>query len=168
MKRMICFLLVGILMITLCACSQETKDSQILFYYPRAEYKHGTPDGVITPEIHEISGHNDDLRYLLALYLQGPSDPELRLPFPGGTTLVDMVQDEQQVTITLSSTAALLEGIDLTIACACLAQTSFAVCDVPQVRIQSQASTSGRLIDITFTRDNILLPGYEILPENPE
>ena len=155
-------------MIMLCACSQTPKDSQVPFYYPRAEYKHGIPNGVITSEIHEISGHNDDLRYLLALYLQGPSDPELRTPFPSGTVLVDMMQYEREVTITLSSTAALLEGIDLTIACACLAETCFTICDVSQVRIQSLTSASGRFIDTTFTRDNLLLPGYEILPEIPE
>ena len=156
------------MIIALCACGQDTQSAQVPFFYPRAEFDHGASDGVIAPEIHEISGHHGDLRYLLALYLQGPSDVELRRAFPSGTILVDLVQENKSVTITLSSTAAVLSGIDQTIACACLAETCFAISDVQQVHIQSLTSASGLTINTTFTRDNILLPGYEILPEDSE
>ena len=168
MKRLTLFLLVGILMISLSACREVTLDTEVPFYYPKAEFDHGKADGVIVSETHEISGHRNNLRYLLALYLQGPSDPELRRPFPRGTVLVDLVQEGDSVTITLSFTAAVPEGIDQTIACACLAETCFAISDVQQVHIQSLASASNLTINTTFTRDNILLPGYEILPEDSE
>ena len=168
MKRLIFFLLSGILILSLVSCGKDSLTSEVPFYYLRAEFDHGTPDGVIASEIHELSGHHNDLRYLLALYLQGPSDPELRSPFPNGTILVDLVQENQSVTITLSSTAAVLEGVDQTIACACLAETCFAISDAQQVRIQSLESASGLSVDATFTRGNILLPGYEILPKETE
>ena len=168
MKRLIFLLLAGILLFSLASCGQDIQDSQVPFYYPLAEFDHGTPDGVMAPEIHEISGHHDDLRYLLALYLQGPSDPSLRHPFPNGTILVDLVVENQKAIITLSSTVATLDGIDRTIACACLAETCFAISDVQQVQILSLVSASGLSVDTTFTRGNILLPGYEILPEDTE
>ena len=168
MKRLLCILLAAGLTLSMTACGRDSQDSRLHFYYPRAEFDYGTAHGVIAPEVHEISGHHDDLRYLLALYLQGPSDPELQLPFPSGTILVDLVQERQEVTITLSSTAALLEGTDLTIACACLAETCFAICDAQQVHIQSLATASGQTVDAIFSRDNILLPGYQILPETTE
>ena len=168
MKRRLCILLIGVLMLALTACTRESMDSQVPFYYIQAEFDYGMPDGVIASEFHDLSGHQNDLRYLLALYLQGPSDPELRLPFPSGTILVDLTQERREVTITLSSTAAMLEGTDLTIACACLAETCFAISDVQQVHIQSLASASGQIVDAIFTRDSLLLPGYEILPEDTE
>ena len=168
MKRLTFFLLVVILIISLVSCGKDSLDSGVPFYYLRAEFDHGAADGVIASEIHELSGHHNDLRYLLALYLQGPSDPDLRSPFPDGTILVDLVQENQSVTITLSSTAAVLEGVDQTIACACLAETCFAISDAQQVHIQSLESASGLSVDTTFTRGNILLPGYEILPKVTE
>ena len=168
MKRLSLFLLVGILMISLSACREVTLDTGVPFYYPKAEFDHGEADGVIVAETHEISGHQNNLRYLLALYLQGPSDPELRRPFPRGTVLVDLVQEDDSVTITLSFTAVVPDGIDQTIACACLAETCFAISDVQQVHIQSLEPASGLSLDTTFTRGSILLPGYEILPKVTE
>ena len=168
MKRLILFLLIGIFMLSLVACGQNVPDSGVPFYYPRAEFDHGAPDGVIAPEIHEISGHQGNLRYLLSLYFQGPSDPELRRAFPSGTILVDLVQEDQSVTVTLSASAAVLEGIDLTVACACLAETCFALSDAQQVHITSLSTTSGQTVDTTIIRDSVLLPGYEILPEDTE
>ena len=168
MKRLILFLLSTILILSLVACDYGAQDSGVPFYYPKAEFDHGAPDGVIASEIHEISGHHDDLRYLLALYLHGPSDPELRRAFPYGTILVDLVQEDKSVTVTLTASAAVLDGMDLTIACACLAETCFAICDAQQVHITSLATTSGQAVDTTITRDSILLPGYKILPEDTE
>ena len=168
MKRLILFLLAGILIFSMAACGQDVQDSQVPFYYPRAEFDHGTPHGVMAPEIREISGHHDDLRYLLALYLQGPSDPDLHLPFPSGTILLDLVVENKTAIITLSSTVAMLDSVNRTIACACLAETCFAISDVQQVQILSLVSASGLYVDTTFTRGNILLPGYEILPKVTE
>ena len=168
MKRFISIVLIGILVLSLAGCGQNAQDSQVPFYYPRAEFDHGAPDGVIAPEIHEISGHNNDLRYLLALYLLGPSDPELRLPFPEGAILVDLVQEGSTVTVTLSSIVTRLDDIDLTISCACLAETCFAISDVQTVHILSLVSAAGLSVDATYTRDNSLLPGYELLPNSAE
>ena len=168
MKKLISFLLAGFLVLSLSGCVKGPKDSQVAFYYRRAEFDYGTPDGIMARELHDVSGHTDDLRYLLALYLQGPSDQELVLPFPDGTILVDMLQEESTVTVTLFSPSTQLSDIDLNIACVCLAETCFAISDAQQVHIQSLASISGKAVDTTITRGNILLPGYEILPEDTE
>ena len=168
MKRLLCMLLAGSRIVSMTGCSRDTLDSSVSFYYPRAEFNYGASDGVMVAETHEVPGHTDDLRYLLALYLLGPSDQELQPTFPSGTILVDVIQDEQEVTVILSSSVTALEGIDLTLACACLAETCFAVCDAQQVHIESLVSASGKYVDTTITRDNILFPGYEILPDDSE
>lgn len=168
MRKLICFLLAGLLALSMTGCTNGSTDSEVPFYYPRAEFDHGTPDGVMATEIREVSGHDQELRYLMALYLQGPTDPELRIPFPDGTVLVELLQEDGTVTVTLSSGITRLEDIDLTVACACLAETCFANSDAQQVNIQSLVSTNGLSVDVTFTRGNLLLPGYEILPEVTE
>lgn len=168
MKKRITFLLAMLLVLFMAGCSQQAQGSQVPFYYPRAELDFGEPEGVISQELHDVSGHSDNLRYLLALYLQGPSDPELASSFPDGTVLVDFLREDDTVTVTLSSTPTKLDDLRLNIACVCLAETCFAISDVQQVHIQSLVSASGQAVDTTITRDSILLPGYEILPEDTE
>ena len=168
MKKLICFLLAGLLAVSMAGCIKAPKDSEVPFYYRRAEFDYGTPDGIIAPELHDVTGHTDDLKYLLALYLQGPSDQELVLPFPDGIILVDFAQEGQTVDVTLSSIVTRLDDMDLTIACVCLAETCFAISDVQQVHIQSLVSAAGKSVDVTINRGSILLPGYEILPEDTE
>ena len=168
MKKLICFLLACLLVFPLAGCIKKTKDSEVPFYYRRAEFDYGTPDGIMAKELHDVAGHTDDLKYLLALYLQGPSDQELVLPFPDGIILVDFAQEGQTVDVTLSSIATRLDDMDLTIACVCLAETCFAISDAQQIHIQSLVSAAGKSVDTTITRGSVLLPGYEILPEDTE
>lgn len=168
MKKLICFLLAFLMVLSITGCVKGPQDSEVPFYYRRAEFDYGVPDGIIAQELHDVSGHTDDLKYLLALYLQGPSDQELVLPFPEGTILVELSQEDQIVTVTLSSVSTRLDDMDLTIACVCLAETCFAISDAQQVHIQSLVSAAGKSVDTTITRGSILLPGYEILPNDTE
>ena len=168
MKKLICFLLVFLVVLSITGCVKGPTDSEVSFYYRRAEFDYGVPDGIMAQELHDVTGHTDDLKYLLALYLQGPSDQELVMPFPDGIILVDLSQEDQTVTVTLSSIATRLDDMDLTIACVCLAETCFAISDAQQVHILSLVSAAGKSVDTTITRGSILLPGYEILPDDTE
>ena len=168
MKKLTCFLLALFMAMSIAGCVKSLADSEVPFYYRRAEFDYGTPDGIMAMELHDATGHTNDLKYLLALYLQGPSDQDLVPPFPEGTILVDLSQENQTVTVTLSSIATRLDDMDLTIACVCLAETCFAITDAQQVHIQSLVSTAGKTVDVTINRNSILLPGYEILPNDTE
>ena len=168
MKKLIAFLLAGLLLLSMAGCAKDAGDSEVPFYYRRVEFDYGTPDGIISRELHKVAGQTNDLKYLLSLYLQGPSDQELVMPFPEGTILVELSQEAQTLTVTLSSVSTRLDDMDLTIACVCLAETCFAISDVQQVHVQSLVSSAGKSVDITIDRGSILLPGYEILPEDTE
>ena len=168
MKSSICLTLVFVLLLCLCGCDNATVKDQAIFYYQRMEFDFGSDSAVFVPEAHDVSGHTEDLRYLLSLYLRGPSDPELMLPFPGGTILVGLEENEEKLHVTLSSIASTLEPIDLVTACGCLAQTCFSICDAEIVHIDSLVSASGQSVDMTFTRNSFLLTGNAILPEETE
>ena len=167
MKHYLSLLLAFVLLLCLCGCGESTK-GQATFYYQRIEFDFGSDDGVFVPELHDVSGHENDLRYLLSLYLRGPSDQELKLPFPGGTILVELEETETELTVTLSSSAVMLDPVDLLTACGCLAKTCFAISDAAVVHIDSLPSVSGQHVDMTFSRDSILLTGNEILPDVTE
>ena len=168
MKSNLCLVLVFALLLALCGCGSATGKDQATFYYPPIEFDFGSSNGIMVPELHDVTGHADDLWYLISLYLRGPTDPELKFPFPEGTILVELEQVESTLHVTLSSGSAKLESVDLLTGCGCLAQTCFAICDAQVVHIDSLVSAAGNSVDMTFTRDSILLTGNEILPDTTE
>lgn len=153
MKRWLAFLLILSFCLGLGACAQK---NAVTYYYVRNEldYQYGVADGVMVGEGREAAGHVDDLRYLLILYFHGPVSDNLRSPFPSGTTLEDLIQDEDILHIQLSGIVSLMEGTDLTLACACLARTCFELTDVQTITISAEALGS---VSMTISRDSLLL-----------
>lgn len=167
MKRIIGWMLTLLLVAVLFGCqfpNSKTKDS-VSFYYQRSggNYVYGSEDAIIAPESREISGSRDNLRYLLTLYFHGPLDSALVSPFPSGTALADLQVEETSLTITLNSHFAQLEGINLTIACTCLARTCFDLTDAEAVEIKASPANGGAAVSVTITRDNVLL--VDSIPE---
>lgn len=154
MKRLICMLLITALLAVFPGCSEADGDS-VSFYYLRTELSYSTEDGVIAPEARAISGSREDLNYLLRLYLEGPLTDMMTSPFPVGTQLISVEQEDSSLLLELSGEFAALEGIDLTMAGACLASTCFALTDAEAVQIT--AGTPEDNISITLTRNSLTL-----------
>lgn len=167
MKRALSLTLVLIVILNLCGCffSRNGIKEPVTFYYARAssEFVYGAEDGVIASETREASGHKNDLRYLLRLYLQGPSDQNLQSPFPAGTGLLLAEAQDGTLTVTLSSAFTKLKDLDLSIACACLAQTCFGLTDTEEVVILAEAAEGSDTIHVTISKDSFLLED-NILP----
>ena len=153
MKRLIALLLLISLCLSLAACSSR---ETVTYYYVRSEqdYIYGSAEGVMVGESREAAGHVDDLRYLLILYFHGPISENLKSPFPSGTTMETVARDGDHLDIRLSGIVSLMEGADLTLACACLARTCFGLTDVQTVTIHAQGFGS---VSMTLERDSLLL-----------
>ena len=153
MKRLTALLLLLSLCLSLSACARQ---DAVTYYYVRSrqDYIYGSAEGVMVGENREAAGHVDDLRYLLILYFHGPVSENLKSPFPSGTVMEAVVQDEDSLDIRLSGIVSMMEGTNLTLACACLARTCFELTDVESVTIRSEALSA---MTITFTRDSLLL-----------
>ena len=153
MKKSIALLLVLAITLSLAACASS---SAVTYYYVRNEdeYLYGVSDGVMVGESREAAGHVDDLRYLLILYLHGPVSDNLTSPFPAGTKLVELTREGGALTVQLTSIFTVLEGTDLTLACACLARTCFALTDAQSVTILSMGLET---VSMTLERDDLLL-----------
>lgn len=149
MKRFFCLFLC--LCLVLPGCSSELMKDPVTFYYPRREYQYGAEDGVISSEQREASGHADDLRYLLSLYLIGPSSEELVSPLPRGTRLLGVSREDGTITLELTDTSLTATDTEFTLACACLTMTTLSIVSGDEVTITS----GGR--SVTMSRGSLTL-----------
>lgn len=157
--RRIWICLLVMLLLYGCASPAAGSDQQVTFYYVQSEIDFQGQNGVIAPEIREISNRSDDLSYLLSLYLQGPQSDTLRSPFPENLTLVQIRQEEAYLEVVVSHRLSNLTGIELTLACSCLAKTCMDLSGAQEVRISAQEQLLDGASYITITADSILLSG---------
>lgn len=137
MKPYIAWSFVLILFLTMSGCMSHTNYSDpVTLYYPRLEYTVGKEDSVIASELREADGLTR--AEWVTSYLNGPESSELGNPFPAGTELIDLQQEEDTVYLILSDAFAALSGIDLTIACTCLARTVLQETDAVRVSIRAE------------------------------
>lgn len=150
MKRLLCFALVMILLVSLLpGCSEQLKEP-VKFYYLKASYQEDM-DCPVMGEEREVAGHRDDLKYLLTFYLMGPIGKDLCSPLPRGTLLYSLSQEGKSLTIEISNTAALLSNSEFSLACACLSLTCMGLTDAENVTVVSGSRS------LTLRQDNLLL-----------
>ena len=168
MKRWLCFAL-SLLLFTAAGCAVNAEKMQVpvdFFYpYPIDSIVYNGEPMMMGSEPRESSGHEEDMRYLLNVYFQGPKSNSLTSPFPKDVTVVSYEITTDILTLELSTSFGQLRGIDLSIACACLTQTCFSI--QPELtRVQISASDS--LLDgskwVTMTRDSLMLLDSSALP----
>ena len=92
-----------------------------------------------------------DLRYLLSLYLIGPSSDELVSPLPWGTRLLGVSRENGTVTLELTDTAQSVTDTEFTLACACLTMTTLSITGGDEVTITSGSRS------VTMSRDSLTL-----------
>ena len=142
------------LLLLLTGCSGNDQD--IRFAYRQTDLSYGSLDAVIGWETREAPGKEDDMQYLLTLYLEGPLDDTLTSPFPKGTALESVTFSSDTMYVTLSEVYAGLDGMEHTVASACIAQTCFHLTKVQTVVIKCNSQEFGNK-SITLTRDSLVL-----------
>ena len=152
MKRIVCLLMTAVVLFSLIGCTAPKMDS-VSFYYCRKPdaYQCFKSDGVITSEDRDLTGHGDDLHYLIALYLAGPLDETLVSPFPKKTRLLTVSFNNNHVNLELTNLAGSLSDSEFSLAAACLAQTCMDFTGCGSVTIKSDIRR------ITITSDNVVL-----------
>ena len=147
MKRIISISI--LLCLLLCGCGQRLKEP-VTFYYLNANFEEDMST-VILSEQREASGHRHDLSYLMALYLMGPTEEDLRSPIPRGTRIYTSAYSEDSVELNLSDTDKTLTDSEFSLACACLSLTCLDLTEAQSVTISSGSRS------LTMTRDALLL-----------
>ena len=174
MKRMICLILIAAMSLTGCAFGRNRMKEPVTFYYlQQREDQESTDrfffDGAIGSEVREAAGHRDDLNYLLTLYMQGPTDDQLRFPFPIGSKIMEIRTEDGNLTIVMNAISSRFNEMNVTISCACIAKTCMELADVESVTVVSYSLDNRVLFSRTFTNDNLILEDTYTLPsESPE
>ena len=126
-----------VLLISLSVPYEENKNT-VNFYYVRQDFGYGAPEGVIGPEAREVGEHQNDLNYLLALYLEGPMDKTLLSPFPEKAAQIFTVKSVgNALHIELSDLSATMTDGEFSLACACLTKTCLEVTKAQAVQVTS-------------------------------
>ena len=159
MKKFITWILciAAVLSIAGCGSSAPAARSPGAFYYRRQEVSYGSSDSVIAPEIRELAGMEKDLDALLDTYFAGPESDELLSPFPRDSRAVSWELADNTLTLTMNDAFAELSGVELTIACSCIARTFLELTDGDTVRIQAENGLLGTERSITLTKEAICL-----------
>ena len=169
MKRFFSLLLIFILLLSGCAFNANQEKEPVSFYYLRQhaqdeDYDLFFSSGAIGAEERDISGHRDDLNYLLTLYMQGPMDSKLAFPFPLGSKVLDIRTDGNSVTIVMNAISSRFNEMDVTVSCACIAKTCMELVDAAVVTVESHAPNDRVLFSRTFTNENLILEDTCTLP----
>ncbi len=162
MKRTFCLLLAAWMCCFFCGCHYGDSGDflePVEFFYPRQadDFVYGGADGIFGSEIREASGHTDDLNYLLSMYMRGPQDAQLRSPYPSGCRIKDIRYEDETLYLVFNEEFAELENVELSIACASLLRTCYAICDAKYVHVESVSDS--KTISITLDADSFLLSG---------
>ena len=158
MKRFLSLLISFSLLLCLMGCS-SAEPNGVAFYYSKKsdQFDYFEEDGVIRSEQRDLIGHRDDLRYMVGLYLAGPMDETLSMPFPKTTRLISVEKNNGIITITLSGHANILTDSEFALGCACLTITCMEFTDCKAVTVVSDERS------ITLDQSKILL--YDSLPQ---
>ena len=163
MRKIIALTLCVLLLAGLTGCMEASDNAT--FYYARYDdsYNYGQENAVIAGEPRDVTGHRQDLKYLLTLYFHGPTMEYLRTPFPSGMSLRSVERVGDMLYVETSSSLTLLRGTDLTLACACLARTCFDLTDASSITITADGLG---YVSMTLTRDSILLMDDTPIPND--
>lgn len=160
MKKWIASIL-ACLLLSGCGSLTEGLREPVNFYYVRSGYQTDM-SSPIGSEQREAAGHRQDLRYLLAMYLMGPSQEPLRSPLPSGTQILSLDENDTLLTICLTDLDEILSDADYSLACACLSLTLLDLTDMQSITVASGSRS------ITMTQENVLYMDAALQPTKAE
>jgi spore germination protein GerM len=137
MKRLLIIILIFCLALSCAACTEDAED-QTLFYYLRTPdtIAYGEADALIAPVPRDITP-DLPLDDALQLYLNGSMDETLLNPIPKGTYLLSTIERKDMLVLVLSGEFSTLDGIELTLAGACLAATCHDLTGQGRIQVRS-------------------------------
>lgn len=152
MKRFISLFISLLITVTLAGCHSSASDT-VSFYYCQDPQQHQyfDSDSIIQAEHRDLMGHQGDIKYMVGLYLAGPIDEGMAVPFTKSTKLLSAQLSDRKVLIELSDHTRSLTDSEFSLSCAALAMTCMDFIDCTNVTIIS-ANRS-----ITMNADSILL-----------
>ena len=163
-NRAFCALLAAlILLLSGCADKQEAKPIRPMLFYYRSALSEGD---LVAAEQVDLGMEEVPLSKILALYAAGPRSDSLSAPFPAGTQLETVSQEDGCLTLRLSEQAEALHGIDRSLLHACLTMTLTQLAQIDSVKIVSDENAVSSSEHSPLTPEEFLLTdGLASIPE---
>lgn len=157
MKRWFACLMTAALLLSLLGCAKDAPPPQkpVNFYYPATDTVYDGKTEILHAEVRESANFDGDIPELLNLYLQGPVSESLRSPFPRQITVTRYASTANTAIVELSNEFSHLVGIDLTVACACIARTLFDLTDLDRVQLSATDAQLEGQAYLSWERDDI-------------
>lgn len=128
------------------------------FYYRTSDGEEGTVNQEpMDYELREIAGHEADYQWILEQYFKGPESGNLSAPFQKSTRLISVRLIDAQMRLMVSDDFSELSGIDMTLACACIARTCLGFEGVESVSISAAGASLGGKSAVVMHEDDIIL-----------
>ena len=158
MKRIICMVLCLMLLAACVGCQKEGQPggNSIAFYYPNAQLSYQASSAAITPEYRTFHQW-ENWAQVLNIYLGGPETMGYDTPFPAGLRVVKTVMENDTVYVTVSQELTSLTGLELTIACSCLAMTTLELTGAKTVVLRATDGLLGGQKSMTMDKNTLLL-----------
>ena len=155
--RLFAILLCLCVALTLFGCTNNVQNkTSAAFYYCVNEIDHLNSRKVFGMEERNVISPSENLLEFLNVYLEGPNSDDLYNPFPIGAAITNVKREGNVLTLNLSQHFDRLPIEKLSLAIACLVQTTFKNTSVPVVLL----IPSGTFVDgttyKTFTADSFL------------
>jgi len=153
MKFIYCALCISLLLLCGCGNTKEIQEPVTVFYCTDS-VSFQSETSVFASEVRDYSVGGGNLRDFLNVYLSGPDTDALYSPFPSGSWIVSLSEENHTIYLHLNNQFSRLAPNELTVACTCLAMTIFEL---------TESETVNFLVDnthtpiISLTKDNIKL-----------
>ena len=153
MRRVIALFFVCVLLFSACDGSPAENEEmmKLKFYYCVEEVDQLSATVAVDSENRRVQVYT--LSQLMEIYLRGPTSDALRTPFPEGTQMISLLEEEDGLKLTMSGAFFTLQGIELSIASYCLARTVCEYLDSDRIILVDEMDR----IRIEIQPDNYLL-----------
>ena len=155
MKKGIALLLCLVMLVPLAACDVSRCKTPGIFYYRRTTPVYGSGEGLIAPEKRELCSYREDYAGILESYFSGPQSRGLESPFPRDLKVSEWSLTDTALLLNFNDAFTSLSGVDLTVACSCIARTFLELLPVDQVILQAGRKPLNGQRTLVLTRDNL-------------
>ena len=156
MKRILSIILISATLF-LFGCKGNVNTAQsgaVNFYYLQSSIVYNAEDGVVGSETYSAADATPE--ELISQYFLGPTSQNLNSPFPENLKLISITQKDNEVVITVSKEMTSLSGLQLTLACSCLAKTMQSILPAERYVISSADGKLDGRTSIVITPETYL------------
>ena len=155
--KQLAIILSTVLILCLAGCALSTGiDEPVTFYYCVNDFDYLNDPQVFGKEQRDRTAYQESLDDLLNDYLKGPKSDDLYNPFPAGSAVISTKREGNVLTIHLSEQFDRLPLEKLSLAIACLVQTTFDYVSAPVVLIIPHGTFIDGSTYRTYTSDSFL------------